>query len=320
MGVRCRSGLVGEAEAEHTDRVIGELAGRQHGVVARRQLLDVGIGPRAIGARLARGYLHSIHHGVYAVGHSGLTRYSRWVAAVLACGPGAVLSHRSAATLWGLLDMSTQPEVTRPGRFRKRPGIVARFGVVPADERTAREGIPVTSVSRTILDLAGLGARRQAQRAMHEADVRQLTDRLSVPDLLVRYPRRHGAPLLRDLLADDPGIRGAPGNRIEDKFADLLDRHGISRPRFNPHLSIAGRQFRPDCLWPEDKLLVELDGAAVHRTRKAFEKDRERDRVLLTAGYRTMRVTWRQLDREPDSLIADLRRLLPSTHDASNPK
>lgn len=309
-----------ETGAEHTDRVIGELAGSQHGVVARRQLLDLGIGPGAISTRLTRGYLHAVHHGIYAVGHPVLTRYSRWMAAVLACGPGAVLSHRSAAALWGLLNVSTQPEVTRPGRFRKRPGIAAHFGAVPADERTVREGIPVTSVPRAILDLAGLGARRQVQRVMYEAEVRQLTDEFSVPDLLARYPRRAGAPLLQELLTDGPAVRGTPINRIEDRFADLLDQHNVPQPRFNPHLSVAGRQFRPDCLWQQDKLLVELDGAAVHGTRKAFEGDRERDRILLAAGYRTMRVTWRQLEREPDSLITHLRSVLRSTHDASRSK
>ena len=306
--------------AEPVDQVIGELAGCQHGVVARRQLLDIGLGPRAIGARLERGYFRLIHHGVYAVGHAALTLYARWMAAVLACGPGAVLSHRSAAALWGLLDASVQPEVIRPGSFRKRKGIVARFGTVPADERTVRAGIPVTIVPRTIFDLAGLGMGRETQRAMHEAEVRQLTASLSVPDLLARYPRRQGAPLLRELLTVDVGSRGAPVNRFEDRFADLLDEHCVPRPRFNPHLSVAGRNFKPDCLWPQDKLIVELDGAEVHRTRKSFESDRERDRVLLTAGYRTIRVTWRQLEREPDALVATLRHLLSDTRAASSPK
>lgn len=311
IGVGCGS--------EPTDRVIGELAGRQHGVVARRQLLDLGIGPRAVGARLERGYLNSIHHGVYAVGHSVLTKHGHWMAAVLACGPGAVLSHQSAASLWGLLDVSARPEVIRPGRFRARRGIVARFGSVPADERTVREGIPVTTVPRTIVDLAGLGKRRQTQRAMHAVEVKQLTDSLSVPDLLRRYRGRQGVPLLRELLADDVVSRGAPINRFEDRFADLLDEHSVPRPRFNPHLSIEGRHFKPDCLWPRDKLIVELDGASVHRTRRSFESDRERDRVLLAAGYRTMHVTWRQLEQEPDALVVDLCNLLPRTRAASRP-
>jgi len=147
-----------------------------------------------------------------------------------------VLSHRSAAVLWGLLDASTQPEVIRPGQFRKRAGILARFGTVPADERAVREGIAVTTVPRTILDLASLGKRRQTQRALHRAEVLQLTDSLSVPDLLARYPGREGVPLLRELLAEGVGFRGTPANRFEDRFADLLDRHGIPRPRFNPDL------------------------------------------------------------------------------------
>lgn len=316
IGVGCRSddGLTAP------DRRVAELAGRQHGVVARRQLLDLGFGPRAIGSRLARGNFHLIHHGVYAIGHTVLTLHARWMAAVLACGPGAVLSHRSAAGLWGLLDASSQLEVVRPGKFRKRPGIVARFAAIPADERTLVEGIPVTTVPRTILDLASLGKLRPTQRAIHEAEVQQLTDRLSLPDLLARYPGRQGTRLLRDLLADNPDMRGAPLNRFEDRFADLLDEHGLPRPRFNPHLSLAGRHLKPDCLWPRERLIVELDGRAVHGTRKAFESDRERDRMLLAAGYRTMRVTWRQLEREPGLLMADLRRLLSGTRPASSPK
>jgi hypothetical protein len=242
------------------------------------------------------------------------------MAAVLACGPGAVLSHRSAAALWGLLDVSSQPEVTRPGKFRKRPGIVARFGAIPADERAVKDGIPVTTVPRTILDLAGLGKRRQTQRAAHAAEVRQLTDNLSIPDLLTRYPNRRGVPLLRALFAEDLGFRGAPINRFEDLFADLLDARGVPTPRFNPDLYVAGRHFRPDCLWPQSKLIVELDGGRVHRTRHAFEADRERDRILLAAGYRTMHVTWLQLKREPAVLIADLCRMLSGPRPASSPK
>jgi very-short-patch-repair endonuclease len=300
--------------------MVGELAERQHGVVARRQLLEIGLGPRAIGGRLERGYLRSIHHGVYAVGHLTLGRPAKWMAAVLACGPGSVLGHRSAAALWGLLDTSEQPEVIRPRKFRRRSGVTAHFGAVPTDERTTKDGIPVTIVPRTIFDLAGLGLRRQTQRVMYQAEVRQLKDDLSIPDLLTRYPQRPGAPLLRELLSEGVHLRGAPINRFEDRFADLLDRHRVPRPRFNPHLGISGRSFKPDCLWPRHRLIVELDGAAVHQTRQSFEADRERDRVLLTAGYRTMHVTWRQLEHEPDELIADLRRLLSGASPTSSPK
>jgi len=307
------------APPESPDRLIADLARRQHGVVARRQLLDLGLGPRAIGSRLERGSLHLVHRGVYAVGHSVLGRTGRWMAAVLACGPGAVLSHRAAAACWGLLAASGWPEVSRPGQFRQRPRIMAHFSSVPRDERTLLEGIPVTTVPRTILDLAALQDRRNVERALHEAEVRRLQDRLSVFDLMRRYPGRPGSRLLEEVLAD-PLAKGVPVNDFEDAMADLISRHGLPTPRYNPDLVVGGRCFRPDCLWSAQMLIVELDGAAVHRTQKAFEHDRERDRILLAAGYRTIRVTWTQLHDEPDAIASDIRNALVSAKLASSPK
>jgi very-short-patch-repair endonuclease len=204
---------------------------------------------------------------------------------------------------------SRKPEITRPTFCRDRIGISVHRGKLPADEITVVRGIPVTSVSRTLFDLAGMLSKRQLERAMNEAEVRRLTGRLSLPDLLARYPRRRGAAKLRTLLAaKTPG--GITRNDFEELFVDFLDSHGLPRPRFNATLPVRGRLLEVDCMWRPERLLLELDGRAVHRTERAFESDRQRDRILLAEGWRSARVTWRQLHDEPSTLAADLRELL----------
>lgn len=297
-------------EVGGADRWIGTLAARQHGLVARRQLLKGGLGRGAVDARIKRGQLHAIQRGVYAVGHRVLSREGRWMAAVLACGSGAVLSHRTAGQLWGLVPRSSAlPEVTRPTKFRPRPGIVGHHAVLPGDERAVVDGLPLTSVFRTIFDLAGVLKRRQLERAMHQAEVLGLTDRLSIPDLLERHPRSRGAATLRELLAEKAPA-GITRNDFEEGFVALLDDHALPRPAFNAPLAVRGRFFEIDSLWRDHRLAVELDGRAVHATPAAFESDRERDRILQAEGWRTARVTWRQLWDDPEAVAADLRRLL----------
>ncbi len=233
------------------------------------------------------------------------------MAAVLACGPGAVLSHRAAGRLWMLTpQLTAPPEVTRPGSFRPRAGIVGHRSPVPADEASRVNGIPVTSVSRTLLDLAGVLTRRQLERALNEAEVLRLTDRLSVPDLLERYPRRRGSASLRALLRDRARVGGITRSELEGRFQAILARTDLPQPRFNAHVSVQGRFFEADCLWAAQRLIVELDGREVHGTDLAFEKDRERDRLLLVDGWRVTRVTWRQLCDDAPAVVADLRRLL----------
>lgn len=293
------------------DLVMSELADRQHGVVARRQLLEIGIGHGSIVGRLARGSLHPIHRGVYAVGRSGLDRKGRWMAAVLSGGPQAVLSHRSAGLLWGLVGIATGPvEITRPGRTRtRRPGILGHEATLVADEIAWTDGIPVTSPSRTLFDLAAGLSLRQLERAMNEADVRRLTGRVSLRQLLERHPGHRGTANLRTLLnADTPG--GITRNDFEEAFVALLDETRLPRPRFNADLAVRGRFFEVDCLWHEQRLIAELDGRAVHGTDRAFETDRERDRILLAEGWRGTRITWRQLQDEPHAVASDLRMLL----------
>ena len=285
---------------------MGGLADRQHGVVARRQLLHLGMGRRAIEERLRRGRLRPLHHGVYAVGHRVLGRDGRWMAAVLASGPGAVLSHRSAGQLWGLLRWSGEIEVTRPTRFRRRQGIRAHRAPVAADEWEVVEGVPVSSPFRTLFDLAAVLKKRELERAWHEAQLRGLTDRVSLVGLLDRYPGRRGTRKLRALLESrEPA--GITRNDFEEAFLALADAHALPRPRMNAHLALRGRFFEIDALWERERVALELDGHSVHGTPGNFESDRQRDRILLAEGYRSVRVTWLQLRDEPKAIITDLR-------------
>jgi len=296
--------------------LLADLADAQHGVVARWQLIDRGVRRGAIESRIQRGHLHRVHQGVYAVGRRTLDRRGRMMAAVLACGPGAVLSHRSAGELWGIVPgRQARPEVTCE-RPRRREGIVGHRAALPGDEREVVEGIPVTSLARTLFDLASTLSRRELERAFHEAEVRQLTGKLSVPRLLRRYPRHRGSRALRGILAAKRP-EGISRNDFEERFLALLDAHGLPRPRMNAAVHLRGRFFEIDCLWDDDRLAVELDGGAVHRTRSAFHGDRERDRILVAEGYRTARVTWDQLRDEPEEIVADLRLALAARRAAA---
>lgn len=293
------------------DQLIASLAMRQHGVVSRRQLLAGGIGRRAIEHRLARQRLHGVHYGVYAVGHRLLTTEGQWMAAVLAAGPGAVLSHRSAAALWRMVRWSGGPvEVTVGRAVRSRSGLRVRRGRLSADEATEVEGIPTTTVPRTLLDLASVVDRHRLERAINEAEVLRLAGALSLAALLERHPRRHGTRALREVLAAGRLGLDVTRSELEDRFLRFLAEAGLPRPQTNAPLAAGQEVFEVDCLWRRSRVVVELDGRAVHATARAFERDRARDRALNAAGWRVVRVTWRQLSSEPAALAADLRRLL----------
>jgi very-short-patch-repair endonuclease len=230
---------------------------------------------------------------------------------VLACGSRTVLSHRSAARLWGVFPY--EPAVievsrTAPGRTKQR-GILRHQAQLQPDEVDELDNIPVTAVFRTIFDLAAVASRREVERALHEAEVRQLTGRVSLPQLLARHPRRRGAAVVREILgAGEPA--GITQNDFEERFLAFLDAHALPRPRFNATLQLRGRFLKPDCMWPEQRLIVELDGRAVHGTDAAFESDRHRDRVLVADSWRSMRITWLQLRDEPEEIAADLKEAL----------
>jgi very-short-patch-repair endonuclease len=291
---------------------VAALAGRQHGVVARSQLAALGLGSNAIDGWIRRGKLHRIHPGVYAVGHTAITQRGRWMAAVLASGDGAVLSHRSATALWGIWGSGAgETHVTVPRKTRSRRSIRRHFGVLPRDEVTVVDGIPVTSAARAVLDLAADKGRAAAETALREMEYLGIYGPVSLPALLGRYPRHKGTSIVRaclDRLEEDPG--GRVRSTLEELFLPFLDEHRIPRPRLNAWLTIGEHRYQVDCLWPEQRLIGELDGFKSHGTKRAFRKDRKRDRRLGAMGYRVVRITEDQLLDEPSEVAADLLAIL----------
>jgi hypothetical protein len=296
------------------DARIAALAEAQHGVVERSQLEAIGLQESAIDRRVRAGRLHRVHAGVFAVGRPSLTRQGRWMAAVLGIGHGAVLSHRSAAVLWGLRGPgSGLIHVTLAGKSRHLDGVKRHSSRrLPADEITVCEGIPVTSVPRTTFDLAAGGDVDLVANLIRQSERRpELFDRLALPDLVARYPRRRGRRTLQlalDRVEEDPA--GLPESPLEEVFLPFLRAHGLPIPLLNEWIDLGDRRYRFDCRWPGTREIVELDGWESHGTRTAFREDRERERRLRVAGYGLTRLTWNQLRDEPSEIAADLRVLL----------
>ena len=270
--------------------------------MSRLQLARLGLSPSAIKTRVRAGRLHRIHRSVYAVGHTRLTRKGRFMAAVLACGDGAVLSHRSAAALHGLTrEAPVRVDVTRTaGGGRAHPRIaVHRTRRLPDHERTTKDGVPVTTVARTLLDLADAVP---VEGAVARADRGGLLDVDGIHRAIADNPGRHGAKRL--LAAVDTPI--LTRSELEDAFLALVRRAGLPEPRVNQR--VAGIEV--DFHWPDHALVVETDGAAFHSSHAAQERDRGREAILARAGLRTHRFTHRQVVREPEGVEDTLRTLL----------
>ncbi|MQA72889.1 MAG: DUF559 domain-containing protein [Solirubrobacterales bacterium] len=300
----------GERAARAQEARIAAIAERQYGIVTRDQLLGEGFSGDSIDRRLAADRLHPVYRGVYAVGHRLLPTRGRWLAAVFAGGPGAVLSHRAAAALWDLAAIPAITDVTCRSHRRSRPGLRMHEAELPADEITVEQSIPVTTVARTAFDLAAVDDRHRLERTINEAERRALASPTSLAVLLDRHPARRGSVNLRAILAAGQIGRGVAASELELRFASFLDQRGFPRPEHNAPVEAAGRRFVADCLWRSQRLIAELDGHAFHADRESYEGDRARDRVLVAAGWRIVRVTWRQLQNEPDRLAADLRAAL----------
>jgi very-short-patch-repair endonuclease len=200
--------------------------------------------------------------------------------------------------------------VTTAKKSRSRGRIQRHFAVLPADEVTTELGIPVTSTPRTIFDLAAVSSVDVVEHALRESEYLRLHDRLSLADLLTRYPGRRGSPAIRDCLRRRANLpAGRARSWLELQFLPFLRSRDLPRPQLNVWLQVGGKSVQVDCLWPGG-VVVELDGFAGHGTRIAFREDRARDRRLRVAGYGVTRIAPEQLDEEPEALAADLRALL----------
>ncbi|MGE4427923.1 MAG: DUF559 domain-containing protein [Solirubrobacteraceae bacterium] len=300
----------------HWDRVLAELATAQHGVVAGGQLRRAGLTPGAIRHRLRAGRLYVLFPGiaVYAVGHRVLTAHGWWMASVLACGEGALLSHRAAGCLWGLLDGTpARTDVTLTRTPTTLAGVHGhRTRTITAADRAEHDGIPCTSVPRTLVDLATLLDERRLDRAVRRAEELRLYDRDAVEAMIAR--RRPGTRLLRgavDALFRDTrdGIRTR--EELERRFLDLVRRHGFAIPATNVMVPTPWSDWEVDAFWPGLRLIIELDGWSTHQDRESFRRDHERTADLSAAGYRVVRLDWDQVVRREDETVARLDRLLP---------
>jgi hypothetical protein len=305
----CRD-IGGKRKSHDVDAWIAEVARRQHGVISRNQLLRLGLGNDAINHRICTTRLLPLYRSVYAVGHLNRSRESAWMAAVLAAGEAAVLSHRSAGAAWGIFSSSARPEVTVPQQRRPRRNIVFHRSVIPPDERTTHDGIPITTVPRTLLDLAATLDERQLERAINEAEIKRLWDELSLHDLLHRYPRRRGTRNARAALGKRTEGATVTKSDLEELFIAFADRAGLPRPETNTYIE----GIEVDCVWRAQRVVIEVDSWEIHRTRAAFERDREKSRILQAAGWCCVPVTYLQLMHGSGEVARDVRRLLgPST-------
>lgn len=287
---------------------LAELAARQHGVVSAAQLCELGLTRAAVGRWAASGRLHRLHRGVYAVGHPSLPEHGPALAAVLACGSGALLSHAAATQLWGLRRSAKARFDVTTTSGRPRQGIqVHRARHLAPQDRAELYGISVTSVPRTLLDLAAVAPPRIVTRAWEEADRLRLLDLTRISATIARTPGHHGLPTILSLIAR---AEEAPRTRseLERTFLDLCRDHHLPRPELN----VIVHGYEVDAYFRDAGLVVELDSFAFHHTRRSFESDRARDIALHLAGLRPIRLTHRRLVDEPGAVVGELRALLSS--------
>jgi very-short-patch-repair endonuclease/predicted transcriptional regulator of viral defense system len=279
-------------------------AAKQHGVVLRRQLLDVGFTPSAIKHRISRGDLHPMWRGVYAVGRPDVDKCGRWMAATLICGPAAVLSHESAAELWQLRRVGAGPiHVSAPlSANHRREGIALhRRTALVAHDFTRRLGIPVTSPSCTLVDLADRLARDPLEAAVIEADKRGLADPDQLRRALDAIRPRPGVALLRAVLESE--TLALTHSELERRFLPLVRRAGLSPPLTQQTVN----GFRVDFHWPHLGLIVETDGLTYHRTPAQQARDRVRDQAHTAAGLTALRFTHAQVAYQAGRVESVLR-------------
>ncbi len=281
-------------------------------MVTREQLLRAGVTSKEIEWRLRIGALIREYRGVYRVGHRAPSTEASYLAAVRACGDGALLSGRAAAHVWGLTKGSAPPpEVTTPTQRRVRGVITSRCRRPDEHDGTIRNGIPITTVPRTLVDLAATLGLDGLARACHEAGVKYRTTPQHVEQVLARRPKTRGAATLRKVLRGDIRVTLS---KLEQRFLSLLRESGLALPETNRIAS--GR--RVDCRWPEQKLTVELDSYRFHGSRHAWEQDRRRAREARARGDRFRSYTYDDVLADPTDMLSELRALIPPAPRASS--
>jgi very-short-patch-repair endonuclease len=297
-------------------RAVSRIAERQHGVVSRNQLRGVGLTEAAIKQGVAAGRLYPLFRSTFAVGHPCRGHHCHLLAAVLACGEGTVVSHGTAAALLGLWEFwPADIEVIAPVEAgRKLPGIRRRFVSVPLPEQiTTMAGIPCTTASRTIVDVAGLAGKKLLADTVEQAAVLEL---LNVPEIdgILLEGRRRGEKKLNRILESwrrySPRVRVR--SRMEAKMLPLLTHHSLPIPECNQKLRIGNQTFEVDFLWRKQKVVVETDGGRFHSNPEAQARDSHRNRALARAGYRVPRIGWDELRDDPERVMAEIRQFLRS--------
>jgi predicted transcriptional regulator of viral defense system len=299
---------------------LAELAARQWGVVSLAQLRALGLSEDAVQRRARAGRLRRVHRDVYAVGGAVVPREGRWLAAVMACGPGAVLSHVSAAVHWNLLQYdAAKPEVTAPASRRGAPGIrLHRSHSLDAQGTTNHHGIPTTTVHRTLLDIAAQVPEHHLERALAQAERLQLYDHRAIEDVIARANGHRATKRLRSAIQDDPQFtRG----ELKARMRRLARRHRLPQPTFTDTLDAPDHPgLEVDCYFPAHRVVIETDGWETHRTRQAFEDDRAKDAALTAAGYTVVRFTWRQVRDDPRTVADRIKAILRPRGPASPPR
>jgi very-short-patch-repair endonuclease len=293
-----REGLTG-------DLAVARLAELQRGLASRAQLLAVGLSGTEIKSRIERGLLHPVHRGVYRVGHTASLEFAAEMAAVLACGPRTVLSGRSAGYVWALLPRPRGPVQVSGAARRERPGVRGHRVPVDSSEVTRCRGIPITSVARTVVDVAAELDPLQLETVVAEAERRRLLRRRDLAASAELAVHRRGAARVRELLHRQHGP-ALTRSDTEKRLLRLVRASGLPAPDHNVPFGI----YELDTVWRGARLVVELDGWEFHRTRADFERDRARDAELQASGFAVLRFTWRQVRYQPELVLARLVRTL----------
>lgn len=302
---------------ELPDRLIAAVAATQHGLVTTTQLLNLGLTRKMIKTRARAGTLHRVHRGVYSVGTAPTTRESHWLAAVLACGPDALLAYTGAGALWDIrASAATLIDVISPTRAgRARDGIrVHRAANLTDADRAVRKGIPVTALPRTIIDLATVLNHDALEYTIHRAESKRLVTVGELHEALARLRGHPGTGQVRAIVGDPwHALEARTRGRKERRFLAICREHGIEPPRVNEWigLPIASGGFEVDFHWPERGLVVEIDERASHATVRAFRNDRARDRLLGDAGWRVIRFAEEELSAGAAVAEAVVRALRP---------